>query len=793
MSQASRRHLRLETIDGVTVVSFVDTKIVTEENIQEVGDQLYSLVEDEGPQAAPAELRQRPVPLQRRAGQADQPQEEGRRGQGQAQALLHPSRPPGGLPDHPARPGLRDLRRGAGGPRQVLNATAILPVRLGVRSGAGGRHRGGGPSVRPVRGSRTRGDPRAVAVAGLVALHSMSDPSATPMMQQYRELKARDPGRPAAVPHGRLLRDVRRGRRARLGPARPGPDHRATRGRTPCRWPGSPTPHSRSYLAKLVQAGQRAAVCEQVEDPRLAKGLVEREVVRVVTPGTLTDEALLDPKTANYLAAVVEVRRQARPGLGRALDRPVLADRASRAPSWPTRSPGSTRPRPSISETEPRRPLGPRPPRPARGWPITTRPVVGLPARAGPRRPLRPLRRRPPWPASASTTDALEVQAAGALVAYLRETQKSSLGHLTRLTPYRRARRLGARRDDPPQPGADADPPRGQARRLAAPGHRPDRHADGGPAAGRLADLAPDRARRRSPSGTRPSPSCVGDARPPRRPPRRRSGEALRPGAARGPGRHRPGHAARPGRRWPDAGPPAQDQGPARPPGARRGCDELEAALELCPEVRAAIEAALVDDPPLALKEGGLIRDGYHPDARRAARDRPRRQGLDRPVPGRAGPPDRHHQPQGRLQQGLRLLHRDHPRPGQRKVPADYIRKQTVKNAERYITPELKEYEEKVLRAEDRACELEYELFVDPARPGRGRGAPADPGRRGAGPARRPGGAGRAGRPAGLLPARDRRPSRSSRSRPAGIRCSTRCCRRATSSPTTRDSAPTTA
>jgi anti-sigma B factor antagonist len=48
MSQPARRHLRLETIDGVTVVSFVDTKIVSEENIQEVGDQLYSLVEDEG-------------------------------------------------------------------------------------------------------------------------------------------------------------------------------------------------------------------------------------------------------------------------------------------------------------------------------------------------------------------------------------------------------------------------------------------------------------------------------------------------------------------------------------------------------------------------------------------------------------------------------------------------------------------------------------------------------------------------------------------------------------------------
>lgn len=48
MSQASRRHLSTETIDGVTVVSFVDTKIVTEENIQEVGDQLYHLVDVEG-------------------------------------------------------------------------------------------------------------------------------------------------------------------------------------------------------------------------------------------------------------------------------------------------------------------------------------------------------------------------------------------------------------------------------------------------------------------------------------------------------------------------------------------------------------------------------------------------------------------------------------------------------------------------------------------------------------------------------------------------------------------------
>src|SRR6185312_710813 len=58
------------------------------------------------------------------------------------------------------------------------------------------------------------------------------------------------------------------------------------------------------YLAKIIAAGHRAAICEQVEDPRLAKGLVKREVTRIVTPGTLTDDALLDPRASNYLAAV---------------------------------------------------------------------------------------------------------------------------------------------------------------------------------------------------------------------------------------------------------------------------------------------------------------------------------------------------------------------------------------------------------------------------------------------------------------------------------------------------------
>jgi DNA mismatch repair protein MutS len=58
------------------------------------------------------------------------------------------------------------------------------------------------------------------------------------------------------------------------------------------------------YLKKMLQAGHRVAVCEQVEDPKTAKGVVKRDVVRIVTPGTLTDDILLDAKEDNFLCAV---------------------------------------------------------------------------------------------------------------------------------------------------------------------------------------------------------------------------------------------------------------------------------------------------------------------------------------------------------------------------------------------------------------------------------------------------------------------------------------------------------
>ncbi|HEY7533691.1 MAG TPA: DNA mismatch repair protein MutS, partial [Nitrospiraceae bacterium] len=67
---------------------------------------------------------------------------------------------------------------------------------------------------------------------------------------------------------------------------------------------GVPYHASQGYIAKLLQAGRTVAVCEQVEDPKTAKGLVRREVVRVYTPGTLIDTELLSPCRSNFLAAI---------------------------------------------------------------------------------------------------------------------------------------------------------------------------------------------------------------------------------------------------------------------------------------------------------------------------------------------------------------------------------------------------------------------------------------------------------------------------------------------------------
>jgi DNA mismatch repair protein MutS len=82
------------------------------------------------------------------------------------------------------------------------------------------------------------------------------------------------------------------------------------------RWPACRYHAYEGYLARLVALGESVAICEQIGDPALAKGLVERKVVRIVTPGTVTDEALLDERRDTLLLAISRGEGRIRAGLG---------------------------------------------------------------------------------------------------------------------------------------------------------------------------------------------------------------------------------------------------------------------------------------------------------------------------------------------------------------------------------------------------------------------------------------------------------------------------------------------
>src|SRR5208282_5975994 len=137
---------------------------------------------------------------------------------------------------------------------------------------------------------------------------------------------------------------------------------------------------------------------------------------------------------------------------------------------------------------------------------------------------------------------------------------------------------------------------------------------------------------------------------------------------------------------------------------------ELESQLTEMPDLVNLISRAIADDPPLALKEGGMIRDGFDTaldelrNAMRGGKDwvaKLQQQEIERT--GIASLKVRFNSVFG--------YYIEVTKSNLDKVPPHYIRKQTVANGERYITPELKEMEGKILGAEERSVKLEYELF----------------------------------------------------------------------------------
>ncbi|MGY8675851.1 MAG: DNA mismatch repair protein MutS [Verrucomicrobiia bacterium] len=138
---------------------------------------------------------------------------------------------------------------------------------------------------------------------------------------------------------------------------------------------------------------------------------------------------------------------------------------------------------------------------------------------------------------------------------------------------------------------------------------------------------------------------------------------------------------------------------------------ELSADLSDCPELTELIQTAVVDEPPLALKDGGIVRDGYDAalDELRSASTEGKNwiAKLKQAEIERTGVPNLKIAYNAVFGYFIEITksHLD-------KVPDNYTRKQTVANAERFITPELKEMEGKILGAEERSTKLEYDLFL---------------------------------------------------------------------------------
>jgi DNA mismatch repair protein MutS len=516
----------------------------------------------------------------------------------------------------------------------------------------------------------------------------------TPMMQQYLRIKGEHPDVLLFYRMGDFYElfydDARRGSKL-LDIVL---TQRGESGGAPIPMAGVPVEKLDSYLARLVKKGEPVAICEQTGEVGKSKGPVTREVVRIVTPGTVTDDALLDARRENLLAALaVDGERFGLAWLDLAAGRFSLLEGEGRETL--------------IAELERLRPAELLVPEGAR---------FGAAGRVVERAPWQFLHEtaRRALTAQFNTRDlagfgcedlTLAVGAAGALLQYAKDTQKGALPHLTALTRESRDEALvmdaATRRNlelDASLAGREEATLLGVIDRTATSmGARELRRWVQRP----LRDRALLRARYDAIDaliradrydGLHETLRGIADvervlARVALRSARPRDLVALREALA--------------------ALPRLQE--------ALAGLDaELlaSAATDLAPqpELQRLLARALVAAPPALLRDGGVIAAGFDAalDELRAIatgadghlleleeRER-RRTGLSQLKVG-------YNRVQG--------YYIELPRSQSERAPLDYQRRQTVKNAERFITPELKQFEDKVLGSRDRALARERELF----------------------------------------------------------------------------------
>ena len=473
---------------------------------------------------------------------------------------------------------------------------------------------------------------------------------------------------------------------------------------------GIPHHAADGYIARLIRAGRKVAVCEQMEAPSKGKKLVRREVVRVITPGTLTDTQYLDGAANNFLLAL----HRAGTGAGRALG-VALVD-VSTGEFWIGEAPGDGA---ALLEAallrQPAESLVAREAEPALAARLTG---LGLPVTSG--EPswfsLRPARERLAAHFRVQSLDSLGVgdmsagiQAAGAALAYVQDTQGDALGHLTRLQRlapgealtldptavatlelFERAQDRSARGsllsvlDRTSTPMGARMLRQWLLRPLLDIGAISERHDA-------VAALAAEPARR---ALLRQELRGIGDL------------ERLSSRAALGVAHARDLTGLR--------------GFLGRLAALRETVAGLTASLlatlgeeiTSLPALHKLLEDALEDEPPLVLREGGLIRETWSAELgeiRRGSRDAREwiasLEGRERERTGIGTLRVRFNRVFG---YGIEIAHAHAS-----KVPPEYIRRQTLVGAERYVTAELKEYESRVLGAEERMAKLELELFLE--------------------------------------------------------------------------------
>jgi DNA mismatch repair protein MutS len=522
--------------------------------------------------------------------------------------------------------------------------------------------------------------------------------SSTPLMQQYREIKARHQDAILFFRMGDFYEmffdDAELGARVL--------DITLTSRGDGVPLAGVPVKAAADYLRQLVTAGHRVAICEQVEDPRLAKGIVRREVVETVTPGAMLQDGWLPGSRNNYLVALsigstcglAAVDLSTGEFLLESIGAEGVAEALARLA-----------PQEIVAEAGAAIPVDDTVMRTAReAWEFDPELARDDLCRRFSLASLDGL--------GVGADDAAAVGAAGALLRYLAELQPAGLPHLARPVIRRSSSFLWldemTRRNlelvEPLRAGArgatlleslDATVTPMGARLLRQWLLSPLATADAITARLDAVDvLAKDhRSRERlrdALDGVRDLERLAGRAAAGRATPREMA--ALRDSLSR----------------LPDVLDALRGLTNRE---ASRHLARVEQRFDLHSELTTQLSSALTERPPAVLNDGGVIRPGFDAelDELRDLRDGGKRyiatlQQRERERTGISSLKVGFNKVFGYF---LEVTHSQASR-----VPSDYERRQTLSGAERYVTPELKEYESRVLGAEERLLEREAELFA---------------------------------------------------------------------------------